>query len=148
MLPWTSGLDRELAATVARQRVGKLSVPSTITSYGEKIRIAVSEFKCSLIATTSTSGLRLRSVSAADSTFGLPMSSWPCSSWRWRLEASTTSKSTMPIFPTPAAAGAGAAAAQEQHARAKQLSLAGAAYLGQDEMTGVAGDLVGGKGLG
>src|SRR4029077_2583142 len=56
------------------------------------------------MGTTSTSGFRLRSVSAADSTLSRPMSSWPCSSWRWRFEASTTSKSTMPTLPTPAAA--------------------------------------------
>src|SRR5712692_9355536 len=56
------------------------------------------------MGTTSTSGLRLRRVVAADSTLGRPMSSLPWSSWRWRLEASTVSKSTMPILPTPAAA--------------------------------------------
>src|SRR6266699_2809348 len=90
-------------------------------SYGLKMRIAVSELRCSLIGTTSTSGLRLRRVSAADSTFRRPMSSVPWSSWRWRLEASTRSKSTTPILPTPA----------------------GATDLGQDEVAGVAGDLIG-----
>ena len=79
------------------------------------------------------------------------MSLVPCSSWRWRLEASTTSKSTMPILPTPAAARymaagrAEAAGAQQEHARAEQLALAGPADLGQDEVPRVAGDLVGGE---
>src|SRR6266480_1106983 len=87
------------------------------------MRIAVSELRCSLMGTTSTSGFRLRSVSAADSTLGRPMSSCPCRSWRWRLEASTTSKSTMPILPTPA----------------------GAPDLGQDQVPGVARHLVRGE---
>ena len=42
--------------------------------------------------------------SAAESTFGVPMRSVVWMTWRWRLERSTTSSSTMPIVPTPAAA--------------------------------------------
>jgi purine-nucleoside phosphorylase len=43
-------------------------------------------------------------VSRADSALGRPTSSVPCSSWRWRFEKSTVSKSTIPSLPMPAAA--------------------------------------------
>ena len=71
--------------------------------------------------------------------------------WRWRLLASTTSKSTRPIVPTPAAArymrkrSAEAAGADAEHLGGLQLLLALHADLGQDQVPGVTGDLVVGK---
>ncbi len=50
------------------------------------------------------SGLMSRIVSSAESTFFLPTSLVPWITCRWRLEVSTTSKSTSPKVPTPAAA--------------------------------------------
>jgi hypothetical protein len=54
--------------------------------------------------TTSTSGLSALICSSAESTFATPMRSVVWMTWRWRLETSTTSSSTMPSVPTPAAA--------------------------------------------
>ena len=54
--------------------------------------------------TTLTSGFSAFIVISAESTFGMPMRSVVWMTWRWRLERSTTSSSTMPIVPTPAAA--------------------------------------------
>ncbi len=51
-----------------------------------------------------TFGLIAFSRSFADASFDRPTSGVPCSSCRWRLLKSTTSKSTMPSVPTPAAA--------------------------------------------
>jgi hypothetical protein len=42
--------------------------------------------------------------SSAESTFATPMRSVVWMTWRWRLERSTSSSSTMPSVPTPAAA--------------------------------------------
>ena len=54
--------------------------------------------------TTLTSGLSASIVCRAESTFLTPRRSVEWMTWRWRLLASTTSKSTMPSVPTPAAA--------------------------------------------
>ena len=53
---------------------------------------------------TFTSGLISWIEISAESTFGTPMRSFECATWRCRLERSTTSLSTMPSVPTPAAA--------------------------------------------
>ena len=53
---------------------------------------------------TFTSGLISWIAISAESTFGTPMRSFEWATWRWRLERSTTSLSTMPSVPTPAAA--------------------------------------------
>ncbi len=54
--------------------------------------------------TTLTSGLIAFIDSCAESTFGTPIRSVVWMTWRWRLERSTTSSSTIPIVPMPAAA--------------------------------------------
>ena len=54
--------------------------------------------------TTSTSGFNDTSVFFAESTLRSPTRSRLWRIWRCRLEASTSSMSTMPIVPTPAAA--------------------------------------------
>ena len=84
--------------------MAKLSVPSTIRSYGAKISIALSESRRSSCSTTVTYGLISLMLSRADSAFGRPTSDWPWMTCRCRLDSSTTSKSTMPSVPTPAAA--------------------------------------------
>jgi hypothetical protein len=65
---------------------------------------ALSEVSRSGWRFTFTLGLISATLSAALSSLGRPMSLVPWMTWRWRLEASTTSKSTMPIVPIPAAA--------------------------------------------
>jgi acetoin utilization deacetylase AcuC-like enzyme len=47
---------------------------------------------------------KIGKVLIADCTFDVPVRSSVCRIWRWRLERSITSMSTMPIFPMPAAA--------------------------------------------
>ena len=84
--------------------MAKLSVPSTIRSYGAKISMALSESTLTSCSTTLTSGLISRMLSRADSALGRPTSDWPWMTWRCRLDSSTTSKSMMPSVPTPAAA--------------------------------------------
>ena len=84
--------------------VAKLSVPSTIRSYWEKISMTLSLSSRTSCTTTFTSGLISWMLSRADSALGRPTSDWPWMIWRCRFDSSTTSKSTMPSVPTPAAA--------------------------------------------
>src|SRR3982074_3633168 len=89
------------------------------------------------------------SVFLAESTLRSPMRSMLCSTWRCRLDASTTSMSMMPMVPTPAAArynaagGPQAAGAQQQPLGVEQLLLAGHVDLGQQQVALVAVALLG-----
>src|SRR2546421_686912 len=82
------------------------------------MRMTLEASRRSAYLTTCTSGLIARIDSSAESTFGTPTRSVVWMTWRWRLERSTTSLSTMPIVPTPAAARERAVAgrAVEDHA--------------------------------
>ena len=53
---------------------------------------------------TFTSGLISWIEISAESTLGMPTRSFEWATWRWRLDRSTTSLSTIPSVPTPAAA--------------------------------------------
>ncbi len=101
--------------------------------------------------TTLTSGLSSWIVSAAESTFGWPTRSVVWMTWRWRLERSTTSLSTMPSVPD---AGGGEvergrraepARAEQQHLGVEQLLLALGADLGEEQVARVAVALLGGQ---
>ena len=100
--------------------------------------------------TTVTSGLIAATVSAADSVLGRPTSATPWTTWRWRFDASTTSSSTTPIVPTPAAARYISAGdprppgADDEDPGVGQPSLALDADLGQQDVAGVPGLLLGG----
>ena len=81
---------------------------------------------------------------AADSTFVWPRRSTVWTTWRWRFDSSTTSKSTMPIVPTPGggqveqARARPAPRADEQDARLEQLGLPADAHLGDQQVPAVA----------
>src|SRR4051795_155006 len=68
------------------------------------IRSTLSATSISSCATTVTSGLSAVIVLRALSTFFSPIRSFVWSTWRWRFDRSTTSKSMIPSVPTPAAA--------------------------------------------
>ena len=84
----------------------------------------------------------------ASRSFGRPTSGVPCSTWRWRLLKSTTSKSTRPMRPTPAAARyrpsgePSPPAADEQHLAGFELLLPLHADFGHDQVAAVAEHLV------
>ena len=79
------------------------------------------------------------------------MSDWPWMIWRCRLDSSTTSKSTMPSVPTPAAARYSSAgdprppAPTHEHLGVLQALLPGHPDVGDDQVAGVALDLVDGQ---
>ena len=80
--------------------MGKLSAPSTITSQpAPRIRSAFSVVRRSLKTSTVTSGLSAAIVRLADSAFESPRRSVEWTIWRWRLDSSTTSSSTIPSVP-------------------------------------------------
>src|SRR3954465_6789010 len=106
--------------------------------------------------TTSTSGLISLMAISAESTFGIPIRSFECATWRCRSDMSTPSLSTRPSGPTPAAAGetaggeprarggggggggAEAAGTEQQHLRVKKLELTLDADLGDQRVARVA----------
>ena len=104
MLPYAFGLPSSTQASFTRYRVGKLSVPSTMTSYGSNSFSAFSDVSAVSYVSMLTFGFSALRRSFADASFGRPTSGVPCRICRCRLLKSTVSKSTMPSVPTPAAA--------------------------------------------
>ncbi len=102
--PSTSGVAVRQQASFTRYRVAALSGASTTTSYPAT---RASTFAASTrmgCFTTATSGLSVRSFSAAASTFALPTSGVAYRICRCRLATVTVSGSATPSRPTPAAA--------------------------------------------
>ena len=90
-----------------------------------------------------TSGLSARMVIAADSVFFIPMRLSAWTTWRWRFDRSTTSKSTIPRVPTPAAPSTAApvikpASTDEQHLRLREPGLTFGPDFRHHEVSGVA----------
>ena len=85
MLPYAFGFPLSTHASLTRYRVGKLSVPSRITSYGANSSNAFSDERATSCVSTCTFGLSAFRRSFAEASLDRPMSGVPCSSCRCRL---------------------------------------------------------------
>jgi len=100
-------------------------------------------------STTRMNGLVARRRRAAETTLGSPMAGSSCRSWRWRLWASTRSKSAMPERADAGGGevkGGGAAeapGADDEHAGGGEFLLPGDADLAQENVPAVAGEFGG-----
>src|SRR3989454_6303704 len=97
-------MPRSIAASFRRNRVSRLSVPSSTMSASRRISRAVAEWTSFETASMSISEFTDRRRSAAASAFGRSTSDSEYKDCRCRFVSSTTSRSTRRRWPTPARA--------------------------------------------
>src|SRR3989449_1807002 len=102
--PYTNGTFASIAVSLSKNRVSRLSVPSTTMSVSRRRSRTVAEWTSFESGSISICEFTERRRSAAASAFGRSTSDSEYSDCRWRFVSSTTSRSTSRRCPTPARA--------------------------------------------